>query len=218
MKYVYYVFFILHCDLMAEYSQLRYSIPVLFNSEQIEQRLSLTFLALQCQRRERSKKNGGPSLQERMAASLQAVVKGGGPPPRMFASPRASPAPLVPPVVEPENLELSPALQLQAPSSSRTQVARHQIRPQGNCGDQSGGVLKFLEATKPPMPYLLDHFINFGCLSHDFLYAVSMWSPENIRYFLESLPGPGGKSLTPMQVECLLHTFGSYFPASNPKA
>src|SRR5271156_1650705 len=65
----------------------------------------------------------------------------------------ASPAP---PVVEPENVEHSSALQLQAQSSSGMRVGGSQIGPQGICGDQSGGVLKFLNAVTPPMPYLLD--------------------------------------------------------------
>ena len=79
-------------------------------------------------------------------------------------------------------------------------------------GGQIHSVHKFLEAAIPSMTHLLDQFIDFGCLSEDFLYAVSMWPLEKIRAFLKSLPpGPGGSGLTEMEVDILTYHLESYF-------
>jgi len=86
-------------------------------------------------------------------------------------------------------------------------------------GGQIRSVHKFLEAAMPSMTHLLHRFIEFGCLGEDFLFAVSMWSPERIRTFLKSLPpGPGGSALTRMEVDVLAYHFETYFLASNLKA
>ncbi|KAF8813387.1 hypothetical protein BYT27DRAFT_7180875 [Phlegmacium glaucopus] len=86
-------------------------------------------------------------------------------------------------------------------------------------GGQIRSVHKFLEAAIPSMTHLLHRFIEFGCLGEDFLFAVSTWSPERIRTFLKSLPpGPGGSTLTRMEVDILAYHFESYFLASNSKA
>ena len=82
-------------------------------------------------------------------------------------------------------------------------------------GAQIRSVHKFLEAAIPSMTHLLHRFIEFGCLGEDFLFAVSTWSPEGIRTFLKSLPpGPGGSTLTKMEVDILAYHFESYFRAS----
>jgi hypothetical protein len=69
----------------------------------------------------------------------------------------------------------------------------------------------FLEASMPPMTHLFDAFINFGCINTDFLLAVSRWSSENIRDFLDQLSlGPNGRQITEMEKFVLQNHFEDY--------
>jgi len=69
----------------------------------------------------------------------------------------------------------------------------------------------FLEASMPPMTHLFDAFINFGCINTDFLLAVSRWSSENIRDFLDQLSlGPNERQITEMEKFVLQNYFEDY--------
>jgi hypothetical protein len=100
-------------------------------------------------------------------------------------------------------------------------MADSSISPCGDTqlrGGQIRSVHHFLEAAIPPMTHLLPQFIEFGCVSEEFLFTVSQWSPEAIRTFLQSLPpGPAGSALTKMEVVILTYHFESYFLASDSK-
>ena len=98
---------------------------------------------------------------------------------------------------------------MMADLSTSTSCGDTQLR-----GDQIHSVHHFLEAAIPPMTHLLHQFMEFGCVSEEFLFAVSGWSPEAIGTFLKRLPpGPGGRALTEMEINILTYHFESYFLA-----
>jgi len=61
-------------------------------------------------------------------------------------------------------------------------------------------VQKLLSAFDPPMDRFLEHFIDFGCRSQDFLCSISSWAPDKRHEIEEILRGDHGISETEISV------------------
>ena len=97
-------------------------------------------------------------------------------------------------------------------SNESSMSTKSQITHKKHDPNQYHDLNNFLETTMPPMTYLLDAFIEFGCVNADYLRAISTWSFEAIRGVLDRLSfGPDGKRLTEMEKFILQNHFKEYF-------
>ena len=78
--------------------------------------------------------------------------------------------------------------------------------------NQYRAVHDFLQASMPPMTYLMDTFIDFGCINADYLRVISTWPFEKIRCVLDQLStGDNDRKLTGMEKFILQNHFKDYF-------
>ena len=114
---------------------------------------------------------------------------------------------------ERENPEIPKSASQTLPRSNESSMStKSEITYKKHDPNQYHDINKFLETTMPPMTYLLDAFIDFGCVNADFLRAISSWSFEAIRGVLDGLSlGPDGRRLTEMEIFILQNHFKEYF-------
>lgn len=74
-------------------------------------------------------------------------------------------------------------------------------------------VARFLNTCLPPMGHLFRRFIDYGCLSEEYLVTVSTWPTNEIAGFLSevSAGGTGGREFSSMEKLILEKHFISYF-------
>jgi hypothetical protein len=74
-------------------------------------------------------------------------------------------------------------------------------------------VQRFLSACNPPMDRYLQHFVDFGCNSLDFLRGMSSWAPDKrLAVLKKMLTAPEGKSAaTEMELAVIENKLETYF-------
>ncbi|KIM47074.1 hypothetical protein M413DRAFT_23358 [Hebeloma cylindrosporum] len=74
-------------------------------------------------------------------------------------------------------------------------------------------VQQFLRACQPPMDRHLQHFLDFGCNSSEFLRGMSLWAPKKRLATLKKiLTGPEGESVaTEMELAVIENHLETYF-------
>lgn len=78
-------------------------------------------------------------------------------------------------------------------------------------------VAQFLNTCLPPMAHLLKHFVDFGCISEEYLAAVSTWPANKILSFLDQVSERAGDEnlISDMDKLVLQDHFSSYFNKAN---
>ena len=134
------------------------------------------------------------------------------------------PGPTPFPIASPLTLQ-SPAAFIKSQSTSPHAESSSQARSSNASFNQSNDdnhedvltgvtlVARFLSACFPSMGHHLKLFVDFGCTSEAYLFAVSTWPADRISHFLRQVSGHGGdgNQLTEMDMLILQGHFVSYF-------
>ena len=75
-------------------------------------------------------------------------------------------------------------------------------------------VQRFLGACNPPMDRYLQHFVDFGCNSLDFLRGMLSWAPEKRVAILKKIltaPDSGKSAVTEMELAVIENKLEMYF-------
>ena len=75
-------------------------------------------------------------------------------------------------------------------------------------------VQRFLSTCIPPMDRYLEHFVEFGCNSLDFLRGMSSWAPEKRLAILKKIltrPDLGESAVTEMELAVIENKLEMYF-------